>query len=96
MGTNGAIAGGTGRLQLSGCSKFVIGAEGELWGSTLAGSTSRFLGGEGGGTYIFRTKSNFGGDVAARFGFAFDRVLLFSKVGVAWADYQFSVSGPFA
>ncbi|THD46144.1 MAG: porin family protein, partial [Bradyrhizobium sp.] len=94
MGTNGAIAGGQ-----AGCNyqmqQFVIGAEGELWGSTLAGSTSRFLGGEGGGTYIFRTKSNFAGDVAARFGFAFDRVLLFSKVGVAWAHYSFSVDGPF-
>jgi outer membrane immunogenic protein len=88
-GTSGAVGGGT-----AGCNyqiqQFVIGAEGELWGSTLAGSTSKFIGGEGGGTYTFKTKSNFAGDAAARFGFAIDRALFFGKVGLAFADYQFT------
>jgi outer membrane immunogenic protein len=86
-GTSGLIGGGT-----LGCNyqmqQFVIGAEGELWGSTLSGSTSKLLGGEG---FTLGTKSNFGGDVAARFGFAMDRALFFGKVGAAFADYQFTL-----
>ena len=73
--------------------QFVIGAEGELWASGLAGSKSSLFGGEG--AYLFKTRSNFAGDVAARFGYAFDRALLFGKVGVAFADYQFTETGPF-
>ena len=49
-GTSGGIGGG----QL-GCNyqmqNFVIGAEGELWGSSLSGSTTKLLGGEGGGAF---------------------------------------------
>jgi outer membrane immunogenic protein len=90
-GTAGAIAGGQ-----VGCNyqmqNFVIGAEGELWWSGLAGST-RLLGGEG--YYSFKTRSNFAGDVAARLGFAMDRTLFYGKVGVAWADYKFTETGPF-
>jgi outer membrane immunogenic protein len=92
-GTSGAIGGGQ-----IGCNyqmqQFVIGVEGELWGSTLTGSTGRLLGGEGGGPFSWKTQSNFAGDIAARFGFAFDRALLFGKVGAAFADYKFTETYP--
>jgi outer membrane immunogenic protein len=90
-GTSGAIGGGQ-----VGCNyqiqNFVIGAEGELWASGLTGSTSKFIGGEGGGTFGFKTQSPWAGDVAARFGYAMDRTLFFGKVGVAWADYKFTAT----
>jgi len=86
-GTGGGIAGGQ-----IGCNyqmqQFVIGAEGELWGSSLTGSKT-LMGGEG-GPFGFKTQSNFAGDIAARFGFAMDRALFFGKVGAAWADYKFT------
>ncbi len=89
-GTGGVIGGGQ-----IGCNyqtqNFVIGAEAELWGSTLSGSTSPVLGGEG---FSFKTRSDVAGDIAARLGYAFDRTLLFGKIGVAWADYKFTETYP--
>jgi outer membrane immunogenic protein len=90
--TNGGIFGGQ-----VGCNyqiqNFVIGAEGELWGSTLSGSTTKLLGGEGGG-YGFKTRSDFAGDLSVRAGYAFDRVLVFGKLGAAWAHYTFTETYP--
>jgi outer membrane immunogenic protein len=84
--TNGAIGGAQ-----AGCNyqiqNFVLGVEGEVWGSGLTGSTS-FSDGEG--TETLKSSSDAAGDVAARFGYAFDHALLFGKVGVAWAHYKFS------
>jgi outer membrane immunogenic protein len=75
---------------------FVIGAEGELWGSSLNGSAT--VGGGAGVAPLpalnFTARSDFAGDLALRAGFAFDRALIFGKVGGAWAEYQFSASGP--
>ena len=92
-GTSGGIGGG----QL-GCNyqmqNFVIGAEGELWGSSLSGSTTKLLGGEGGGAFSFHSKSDVGGDLSVRAGYAFDRVLVFSKIGAAWAHYTFTETYP--
>ncbi len=88
--TSGVIGGGQ-----IGCNyqmqNFVIGAEGELWGSSLSGSKSLLLGGEG---FSFKTRSDVAGDIAARLGYAFDRTLLFGKIGVAWADYKFTETYP--
>jgi outer membrane immunogenic protein len=93
--TSGVIGGG----QL-GCNyqfqSFVIGAEGEIWGSGLNGSTS-FAPAPGVAalpTINGTAKSDFAGDVALRAGFAIDRALIYGKVGAAWADYQFSASSP--
>lgn len=81
MSTSGVIAGGQ-----IGCNyqmnQFVVGVEGELWGSTLSGST--LIGGEG-----FHTSSRIAGDVAIRGGYAIDHTLLFAKVGVAMAKYKY-------
>ncbi len=86
MDANGAIGGAQ-----AGCNyqaqSFVLGVEGEVWGSGLTGSTS-FADYEG--TETLKTTSDFGGDVAARFGYAIDRALIFGKIGVASADYRFT------
>jgi outer membrane immunogenic protein len=68
---------------------FVVGAEGEIWGSGLSGSASRIYG----GYYdTDKTRSNFAGDVALRAGYAIDRTLIFGKVGVAMAQYRYSIA----
>ena len=89
MGTSGAIGGGQ-----VGCNyqvqNFVIGAELEIWGSSLTGSTTRTTDAEGVETYGFKTRSDFAGDLALRGGYAIDRTLLFGKVGIAEARYQFT------
>ena len=81
MSTSGVIAGGQ-----IGCNyqmnQFVVGVEGELWGSSLSGST--MIGGEG-----FHTSSRVAGDIAIRGGYAIDHTLLFAKVGVAMAKYKY-------
>jgi len=86
MDTDGAIGGAQ-----AGCNyqvqSFVLGVEGEVWGSGLTGSTS-FADFEG--TEALKTTSDFAGDVAARLGYAIDRALIFGKVGVASADYRFT------
>lgn len=90
MNTAGAIGGGQ-----IGCNyevnNFVVGAEGELWGSGLAGSTSRTIDGEGVYTDTYKTRSDFAGDIAVRAGYAIDRTLIFGKVGVAMADYKYTI-----
>lgn len=86
MDMSGAIGGAQ-----AGCNyqmqNFVLGAEGDVWGSGLTGDTS-FADFEG--TTTLKTKSDFGSDVAARLGYAIDRGLLYGKIGVAWADYSFT------
>ena len=62
--------------------QFVVGVKGELWGSSLNGST--MIGGEG-----FHTSSRVAGDIAIRGGYAIDHTLLFAKVGVAMAKYKY-------
>jgi outer membrane immunogenic protein len=85
IGTSGGIYGGQ-----VGCNyqfqNFVIGGVGEVWGSSLSGSTrSTILGGEG-----FKAQSDIAGDIAIRGGFAFDRTLIYAKIGAAWAHYKFT------
>jgi outer membrane immunogenic protein len=87
MDASGAIGGAQ-----AGCNtqiqNFVLGAEGEVWGSGLTGDTT--IGDFGSTTTVLKTKSDLGADVAARVGYAVDRALLFGKIGVAWADYSFT------
>jgi len=89
-GVNIDTSGGIGGAQ-AGCNyqvqNFVLGVEGEIWGSGLTGSTS-FSDGEG--TETLKSSSDVAGDLAARFGYAIDHALVFGKIGVAWAHYKFS------
>lgn len=86
MDPDGAIGGAQ-----AGCNdqvqNFVLGVEGEVWGSGLTGSTNLS---DVEGTDTFKTTSDFAGDLAARFGYAIDRALIFGKVGVASADYHYT------
>ncbi len=92
MGISGAIGGAQ-----AGCNyqtqNFVIGGEAEIWGSGLKGSTSQTYGGVA--TDTFATRSDFAGGLALRGGYAIDRTLIFGKVGVAIAQYQYVLNYEF-
>lgn len=94
-GVSGHVSGALGGAQ-AGCNyqmqNFVLGAEGEIWGSGLTGDAS-FADFEG--TTRLKTRSDFGSDLAVRAGYAVDRALLYGKIGVAWADYRFTDSYDF-
>lgn len=92
--TSGAIGGAQ-----VGCNyqvdHFVIGAEAEIWGSGLTGSASKAISdGEGYVTEHYKARSDVAGDIALRAGYAIDRTLIFGKVGLAVAQYHYSVSIP--
>jgi outer membrane immunogenic protein len=89
MNTEGAIGGGQVGCNYQMNNNFVIGGEAEIWGSGLAGSTSRTTDGEGAHTDTFKTRSDVAGDLALRGGYAIDRTLIFGKVGVAVAEYNY-------
>ncbi|MFZ1963230.1 MAG: outer membrane beta-barrel protein [Roseiarcus sp.] len=82
--TSGLVGGGQ-----VGCAyqaqSFVIGAEGEVWGSGLTGSkwVADYEG-------YFESRGDVAGDVALRAGYAIDRTLLFGKVGLAVARYDYN------
>ncbi len=66
----------------------VLGVEGEGFWSSMQdtyNSQSTYYGASNG----YSTKNTWEADVAARIGLAFDRVLLFSKAGVAWGGFNF-------
>jgi outer membrane immunogenic protein len=90
LNTYGAIAGGQVGCNYQMNSNFVVGAEGEIWGSGLSGSWG--VAGPGGGEV--ETRSNFAGDLAVRGGYAIDRTLIFGKVGVVMADYRYETIAP--
>ena len=48
----------------------------------------------GGGLFGFKSRSDIAGDLSIRAGYAFDRVLMFGKVGAAWAHYTFTETYP--
>ncbi len=84
LSTSGFIYGGQIGYNYEFASKFLLGVEGEIWGSTLSGS--RNVGGEGSSA-----RSTFAGDIALRGGYAFDRALVYGKVGYAFADYRYKM-----
>ena len=83
--------------------QFVVGGEGELWGSSSRGTAplSRpVIITDGAGpvqapaiALIAKVKNNFAGALSVRGGFAIDHTLLFAKVGVGFADYKYTVTG---
>ncbi len=91
MNTDGAIGGGQVGCNYQLNNNFVIGGEAEIWASGLTGSTSRT---DGEGYDHFKTRSDVAGDLALRGGYAIDRTLIFGKVGVAMADYQYNITYP--
>jgi outer membrane immunogenic protein len=91
MNTDGAIGGGQVGCNYQMNNNFVIGGEAEIWASGLTGTTSRP---DGEGVEHFKTRSDVAGDLALRGGYAIDRALIFGKVGVAMADYEYSIAYP--
>ena len=82
--------------------QFVVGGEGELWGSSSRGTAplSPIIISIGAGPVkasamapIAKVKNNFAGALSVRGGFAIDHTLLFAKVGVGFADYKYTVTG---
>ena len=75
----------------------VLGVEGAVSGSTLKSSTTiGFPAGFPGDQGAVNAKTDFLPSITARFGVAFDRVLLYAKGGVAWAGDQTNVIGSVA
>jgi len=72
---------------------WVIGIEGSATGSTMRGDTTVGLPGSPGDLALVHAGTDFIPSITARFGYAFDRVLLYAKGGVAWAGDRYSVTG---
>src|SRR5271170_2057099 len=77
--------------------QFVVGLEGDLdwagvnWSQSSTNSVS-FFGLPGGVSATNTNKEQWFSTFAARFGWAFDRVLVYGKVGGAWAEEDWSTS----
>ncbi len=94
---NGGIAGGTIGFNYQ-INQFVVGIEGDIdWSGmkdTLAGGVvATGLGGPATGSLSLSYKDEVLSTLAARFGLAFGRSLVYAKVGGAWADEKFNTSG---
>jgi outer membrane immunogenic protein len=75
---------------------WVIGIEGSASGSTLRGGTAVGLPlGNPGEQALVTAATDMIPSITARFGYAFDRVLLYVKGGAAWAGDKYSVTGTF-
>ncbi len=90
INTAGAIGGGQIGCNYQLNDNFVFGAEAEIWGSGLEGSTS--VSGGASSSAQFKTSSGVAGDVALRAGYAIDRTLIFGKVGLAEAQYDYRLN----
>ena len=88
--------------------QFVIGGEGDLWASSSRGSApvtqaTIIITGPGPAAPVRaiarsltgKAKNNFAGALSVRGGFAIDHTLLFAKVGVAFADYKYTITDGF-
>ncbi|MGD0186199.1 MAG: outer membrane beta-barrel protein [Roseiarcus sp.] len=89
VNTQGAIGGGQAGCNYQLNDNFVVGVEAEIWGSGLEGTTSVSLNTGNGSRAQFKTWSDAAGDVALRAGYAIDRTLIFGKVGLAEAQYDY-------
>lgn len=72
---------------------FVLGAEGQLSFSNLTGSADfRTFN----STWVANTDVKMMGTIAGRVGFAFDRTLIYGKVGLAWVSEDHWITHPIA
>ena len=93
---SGLIIGGQIGCDYQFASNWVIGLEGAISGSTLQGTVTLPLPlGDPGDQAAAKATTDMIPSVTARFGFAWDRWLLYAKGGVAWADDRFNVTGTF-
>jgi outer membrane immunogenic protein len=73
---------------------FVIGLEGEFWGSTLYDRTFEQ---SGPFTDELRSRNRWDGAVSVRSGVAFDRAFIYGKLGAVWGKFEYDAlfSSPF-
>jgi len=94
INSTGAVAGAQFGCDYQFYSNLVLGVEGAVSGSTMKSSTTvAFPAGFAGDSGVVTTKTDFIPSVTARFGYAFDHVLLYAKGGVAWSGNQTNVVG---
>jgi len=67
--------------------QFVIGVEGEFWGSTL--SDREFNSGDSFSNES-RSRNRWDGTISARAGVTFDRAFIYGKLGVAWGKFDYT------
>jgi outer membrane immunogenic protein len=91
----GAVIGGQIGCDYEFASFMVVGIEGSASGSTMKGSTSVGLPLGNPDIGIVQANTDFLASVTGRIGYAFDRVLLYTKAGVALAGDKYNVSGTF-
>jgi outer membrane immunogenic protein len=74
---------------------FVIGLEGEVWGSTLY---DRFFSQEGPFTDELRSRNRWDAALSVRSGVAFDRAFIYGKLGAVWGKFEYDAqfNSPFS
>jgi outer membrane immunogenic protein len=94
--TSQAIASGVGALggAQAGCNlqwrQFVIGVEGEFWGSTLYDRD--FFQNASFTSDVF-SRNRWDGAISVRSGVAFDRAFIYGKLGAVWGKFDYTVDG---
>jgi outer membrane immunogenic protein len=87
--TSGGVLGGQAGCNYQFQQNWVVGVEGEFAWSGIKGSVSN-PDDEGVATSGFESRIRWTGDLAARFGYAWDRHLLYGKVGAAWGSFRYT------
>jgi len=94
FGVSSGAGGGVGALggAQAGCNlqwrQFVIGVEGEFWGSTLH-DRAFFQDVENSTSESF-SRNRWDGAISARSGVAFDRAFIYGKLGVVWGKFDYT------
>jgi outer membrane immunogenic protein len=91
--TNGGVAGGQAGCNYQAANNFVIGIEGEAFWSGMKGSFTaqeEFAPGDPGQFTRFESRNLWDADLAARFGYAWGRALLYGKAGVALGGFSYT------
>jgi outer membrane immunogenic protein len=87
---NGGVYGGQVGCNYQFQPNWVIGVEGEVYGTSMKGSVITPEDGPDPGTFSqFQVKNRWDADIAARLGFAWDRSLFYGKIGAAWGNFRY-------
>ncbi len=91
---NGALVGGQIGCDYQFAPNWLAGVEGAASGMNLRGSTTVALPmGNPGDQATVTAQTNFIPSVTGRLGYAFDRLLLYGRGGVAWASDKYNING---
>jgi outer membrane immunogenic protein len=89
--TRGGVAGGQLGCNYQFQQNWVIGVEGEFGWSGIKGELTTPEDTADPGTFTrFESRNLWNGDIAARFGYAWDRHLLYGKVGASWGSFRYT------